>query len=145
MLNREWMEINLELLDEAYHLSAKNEDGRTIELDGSIEIGGNNRAMRPMQAMLSALGGCASMDVLSILRKQKQEIIDYNVKISGERENNKVPSLFVNIHLHFVLKGDLDPAKVERAIDLSLQKYCSVAKILEKTAKITHSYTIKPK
>lgn len=139
------MEINLELLDEAYHLSAKNEDGRTIELDGSVKIGGNNKAMRPMQAMLSALGGCSSMDVLSILRKQKQEIINYNVKISGEREKNKMPSLFVNIHLHFGFTGDLDPAKVERAIDLSLHKYCSVAKILEKTANITHSYTIKAK
>ena len=139
------MEISLELLNEGYHLFAKNEDGRIIELDGSPEIGGNNKGLRPMQAMLSALGGCSSMDVLSILRKQKQEIVDYNVKISGERSNHSIPSIFKTIHLHFEFTGNIDPVKVEKAINLSLEKYCSVARILEKSARITHSYTIKAK
>jgi putative redox protein len=96
-----------------------------------------------MQGVLAALGSCSSIDVISILQKQKQEITAYLVTIDGQREQGKTPSLFTTIHLHFSLKGkNLESGKVQRAIELSVDKYCSVAKILEKTATITHSFTI---
>lgn len=82
------------------------------------------------------------MDILSILQKQKQEIDDYEVNITAEREEGAVPSLFTNIHIEFVFKGNIDQAKLERAISLSMDKYCSVTKIMEKTANITHSYKL---
>ncbi len=137
------MEININLQDGKYHLKAINEEQNIVEMDGAEQIGGQNQAMRPMQLLLSALGGCSSMDILSILRKQKQEIAEYHVKITGNREKDNIPSLFENIHLHFEFTGNIDHVKIEKAIILSLKKYCSVAKILEKTANITHSYSIK--
>ena len=129
-------------MDDAYHLEAMNEEGRTIETDGSPAIGGSNKGMRPMQLLMAAAGSCSSIDIISILKKQKQEIKDFNVEITAEREKDKIPSLFTEIHLHFKLSGDLDKNKVKRAVDLSVDKYCSVVKTLEKTAKVTWSFEI---
>jgi putative redox protein len=136
------MKITLNRLDDAYHMKASNEDGCTIETDGSPKIGGGNKGMRPMQLLLAAAGSCSSIDVISILKKMKQDVKDLQIDVSGDREADKVPSLFTDIHIHFKLTGDLDEEKVHRAIELSMTKYCSVVKTLEKTAKITSSYEI---
>jgi putative redox protein len=136
------MKITLRRLDDAYHLEAMNEEGRTIETDGSPAIGGSNKGMRPMQLLMAAAGSCSSIDIISILKKQKQELKDFNVEITAEREKDKIPSLFTEIHLHFILSGELDEKKVKRAVDLSVDKYCSVVKTLEKTAKVTWSFEI---
>ncbi|NJN27439.1 MAG: OsmC family protein [Cyclobacteriaceae bacterium] len=136
------MKIKLKRLDDAYHLEASNEEGCTIETDGSPAIGGGNKGMRPMQLLLAAAGSCSSIDIISILKKQKQELKDLQVEVNGEREANVVPSLFTDVHLHYILSGALDDTKVKRAIELSVDKYCSVVKILEKTAKVTYSYEI---
>ncbi|MCR9289253.1 OsmC family protein [Saprospiraceae bacterium] len=136
------MKVTLKRLDDAFHMQATNESGNTLETDGNPEIGGGNKAFRPMQMMLAGIGGCSSIDVIYLLKKQRQPLEDIDVKITAEREEGKVPSLFTKIHLHFDLKGDLDKKKVERACALSMEKYCSVAKLLEKTAKIEWSYSI---
>lgn len=136
------MKITLKRLDDAYHLEAENEDGRKIETDGSPAIGGSNKGMRPMQLLLAAAGSCSSIDLISILKKQKQELTNFEVEVTAEREKDKVPSLFTDVHVHYKLTGDLDDAKVSRAVDLSFYKYCSVVKILEKTAKVSSSYEI---
>ena len=137
------MKITLKRLDDAYHLEAVNEDGRKIETDGSPEIGGGNKAMRPMQLMLAGAGSCSSIDIISILKKQKQNLKDLQVEVTAEREQGKIPSLFTDIHMHYTFYGDVAEEKAKRAIDLSIDKYCSVVKILEKTAKITTSFEIK--
>ena len=136
------MKITLKRLDDAYHLEAENEDGRKIETDGSPAIGGSNKGMRPMQLLLAAAGSCSSIDLISILKKQKQELTNFEVEVTAEKEKDKVPSLFTDVHVHYKLTGDLDDAKVSRAVDLSFYKYCSVVKILEKTAKVSSSYEI---
>jgi putative redox protein len=136
------MKIEVNRLNEAYHFRAVNEDGATLDMDASPEIGGQNLGFRPMQVLLAGLGGCSSIDVISILKKQKQPVLDIRVTIDGERAKNEVPSLFTDIHVHFTLAGDLDEEKVKKAVDLSMDKYCSVAKTLEKTATITHSFSI---
>lgn len=136
------MKITLKRLDDAYHMKASNEDGCTIETDGSPKIGGGNKGMRPMQLLLAAAGSCSSVDIISILKKMKQELKDFQVEVNGEREPDVVPSLFTDIHLHFKLSGNLEKDKVKRAVDLSMTKYCSVTKTLEKTAKITYSFEI---
>jgi putative redox protein len=124
-------------------LEAKNEEGNSIMMDGSPDIGGINKGMRPMQVLLASLGGCSSMDVLSILNKQKQIVSDYKVVLNGERVKEGDVSLFRDIHIKFIFKGEnLDPDKVARAIKLSMEKYCSVTKTLEPTAKITTSFEI---
>ena len=136
------MKITINRLDDAYHLQAVNEDGCTVETDGALQIGGGNKGMRPMQLMLVSAGSCSSIDVITILKKQKQPLEDIRVEISAEREQNKVPALFTKIHIHFLLKGDLDEQKVKKAIALSMEKYCSAVKILEKTAEVTSGYEI---
>lgn len=136
------MKITLKRLNDAYHLEAVNEEGCKIEMDGSPAIGGSNLGMRPMQLLLAAAGSCSTIDIISILKKQKQELKDLEVEVTAEREKDKVPSLFTDVHVHYKLKGDLDDNKVNRAVDLSFNKYCSVVKILEKTANVSSSYEI---
>ena len=136
------MKIELNRINNAVNLEAKNEEGNSIFIDGSPEIGGENMGMRPMQLLLAALGGCTSMDLLNILKKQRQVIEAYKVVVDGNREKEGDVSLFKKIHLHFIFKGDLDKEKVKRAVVLSVEKYCSVSKMLEPTAVITHSFEI---
>lgn len=137
------MKISLKRQNDAVHLLAQNEDGQTVDIDGSPNIGGEDKGVRPMQLLLMGLAGCSSMDVISILKKQKQEIIDYDVIVEAERDADATPSLFTTINLEFIFKGNVDQKKAERAVALSMDKYCSVTKIMEKTATITHSITIK--
>lgn len=136
------MKIELNRLNDAYWLEATNEDGAKLNIDASPEIGGTNKGLRPMQLLLAAMGGCSTIDIISILKKQKQELKDIKITITGDREKEAVPSLFTNVHAHFKLYGNLDEDKVKKAVSLSVDKYCSVAKTLEKTAKITHSFEI---
>ena len=136
------MKITLKRLDDAFHLEAVNEDGCKIETDGAPKIGGSNKGMRPMQLLLAAAGSCSSIDIILILKKQKQNLKDLEVEVTAEREQGKVPSLYSNIHIHFKFFGDVLDVKAKRAVDLSVEKYCSVVKILEKTAKVTSSYEI---
>lgn len=137
------MEINLKRLDDAYHMEATNDTGNTIQTDGSPKIGGHNKAMRPMQMLLAALGSCSSIDVIYILGKQRQVLDDIQINIKAERAEDETPSLFTKIHVHYDLYGDLKEEKAEQAVRLSMEKYCSVSKMIEKTAEITWSYTIK--
>jgi putative redox protein len=125
-----------------YHMRAVNEEGNSVETDASPAIGGGNKGMRPMQLMLVSAGSCSSIDIISILKKQKQDLRDIHVDINGEREKDVTPSLFTDINLHFTLYGNLDPDKVKRAVELSMTKYCSAVKTLEKTARVTYTWEI---
>ncbi len=136
------MKIKLKRLKEPFVLEAENETGNKMILDASPEIGGSNSGPRPMELLLMGLAGCSSIDVLMILEKQKVKVIDYSVEVDAEREKVDHANLFKNIHLKFKVKGALAEEQVRRAIDLSLEKYCSVAKTLEKTAKITYEFEV---
>lgn len=136
------IKIELNRLNDAFHMEAVNEQGKTVHIDASPDIGGTNEGMRPMQLLLAAFGGCSSIDIINILKKQKQPLKDLKVTITGEREKDVVPSLFTEVHAHFKFYGELDPDKVQRAVSLGVEKYCSVAKTLEHKAKITYSIEI---
>jgi putative redox protein len=138
------MRIELNRINTAVHFEAKNEAGVAIPIDGSPAIGGENKGARPMELLLMGLGGCSGIDIITILQKMKQTVTNFSILIDGEREQGKEPSLFETIHVVFKLTGDLDPEKVGRAVSLSMDKYCSVAKTLEKTAKITYEFQIQP-
>jgi putative redox protein len=133
------MKISLKRINKAVHLEAINEDGNKVQIDGSPAIGGEDLGVRPMQLLLMGLGGCSSMDILSILTKQKVVLDDFNIDVEAERDTENTPSLFTAIHVRFIFKGkDLNMKKIERAVSLSMDKYCSVTKILEKSANITY-------
>ena len=136
------MKIELSRVSDTFHLEATNEGGNTVHLDASPDIGGTNKGMRPMQLLLTALGACSSIDVINILKKQKQDLKDIKITVTGEREKDAIPSLFVEAHLHFKLFGAIDHEKAQKAVSLAVEKYCSVAKTIEKTAKVSHSFEI---
>jgi putative redox protein len=136
------IKIELNRLNDGFHMEAVNEQGNKLEMDASPEIGGTNQGMRPMQLLLAAMGGCSSIDLINILKKQKQPLKDLKVTVTGEREKDVIPSLYTEVHAHFRLFGDLNNDKVQKAVSLAVDKYCSVAKTLEKNAKITYSFEI---
>jgi len=138
------MEVHLQLFNDAYHMKVTNEQGVVLDLDASESIGGQNKGFRPMQLLLAGLAGCSSIDVINILRKGRHEVSNFSATVKGDRNPDAIPSLFTNIHIHFSLKGNLPEDKLKRAVALSLEKYCSVAKTLEPTATITSSYQILP-
>lgn len=116
--------------------------GHSVVMDGPPELGGRNLGVRPMEMLLLGLGGCSSFDVVLILQKSKQQVIDCEVQIEAERAD-KEPKVFTRIHLHFIVSGrNLSADKVERAIKLSAEKYCSASIMLAKTAEVTHDFEI---
>ncbi|MFA6541949.1 MAG: OsmC family protein [Bacteroidota bacterium] len=125
------MKIEIKRKNENFQLEATNEAGNHLIIDLSKDGGGDDGGYRPMQMVLTALGGCSSMDVLTILKKQRLEPFDLKVTLDGERETGKEANLWKTIHVHYAFKGNLPKEKAERAVQLSLEKYCSVAKTLE--------------
>lgn len=132
------MRIKIKRVSGNFHLEAKNEKGNVVHMDGSEKIGGENKGVRPMEMLLMALGGCSTIDIISILNKMKQTLTDIQIEIDGQREEGVEPSLFKNIDVKFICMGEVESDKLKRAVDLSMQKYCSVAKTLEKSATINY-------
>ncbi|MBB5394429.1 OsmC family protein [Mucilaginibacter sp. AK015] len=124
--------INLSRVSGDYGFEATDEYGHTVRMDSSPESGGQNFGVRPMQMLLMGLGGCSAIDVIAILKKQRQNVVDYKMVIAGEREPGKEPSLWKDITLEFHLYGTVDEDKAKKAVELSLSKYCSVAATLYK-------------
>lgn len=116
--------------------------GHAVVMDGAPEHGGRNLGIRPMEMLLLGLGGCTAFDVVMILNKSRQDIIDCEVSIDSDR-SEQVPKVFTRIHIHFIITGNnLDVAKVDKAVNLSAEKYCSASEMLAKTAEITHDFEI---
>ncbi len=116
--------------------------GHAVVMDGPPDLGGRNIGVRPMEMLLLGMGGCTQFDVLMILRKARQAITDCVVELEAER-SERDPKVFTRIHAHFIVTGQaLDPKRVERAIALSAEKYCSASIMLGATAAITHDFEI---
>ena len=122
---------------------AESETGHSVQMDGPPDQGGENRGSRPMEMLLMGLGGCASFDVLSMLKKGRQQVTGCVAELEAER-SDAVPAVFTRIHLSFVVTGhDLKEAQVKRAVSLSAEKYCSASIMMEKAGvEVTHSYRI---
>ena len=122
----------------------ESETGHAVVLDGAPENGGRNIGMRPMEMLLIGMGACTSFDVVTILKKARQPIVDCVAEISADRAD-EVPKVFTKIHVHFVITGNnLNATQVERAVKLSAEKYCSASIMLAKSVEITHDFVIKP-
>jgi Predicted redox protein, regulator of disulfide bond formation len=135
--------IDINRVEGDFGFEAKDANGHVVRLDTSDETGGINFGVRPMQSLLMALGGCSGIDVVSILKKQRLTIGAFSMKIKGEREKGKEPSLWETVHIDFELKGNIDKDKAERACALSINKYCSVAETLRRAGtKITWNVTV---
>lgn len=114
----------------------KNEQGHTILL------GGKGNAVGPMESVLIAAAGCSTIDIIMILEKMKQGVTDVKVEVQGTRRE-KIPRYFTDIHLHYIITGEVKEKKAEQAVNSSLEKYCSVSLMLEKAVNITSSFEVK--
>lgn len=121
-----------------------NASGQKCLVDGPPELGGQGEGVRPMEMVLFALAGCSALDVIHILEKQQREpLAEFTVSVQGLRAD-AVPAVYTDIALHFTAKGPIHRAKLERAVKLSMEKYCSVAHMLMKGVRITHTVALEP-
>lgn len=136
------MKATIKWVDNAMFLGESG-SGHSVVMDGPEDHGGRNMGVRPMEMLLLGLGGCTSFDVMSILTKQRQSVTDCVAEIEAERAD-AVPSVFTKIHIHFKVSGKgLAESRVERAVSLSAEKYCSASIMLESGGvEITHDFEV---
>lgn len=136
------MKVTLKRVDEDFYFEGLGTSKVPIHIDGSKEIGGNNSGARPMELILMGLGSCGAMDIVSILKKQKQDLKDFKILIDANRDSDNIPSVFTDIKIEFQFYGKLDSKKVKKAVNISMGKYCSVSAMLEKAVNISYSFNI---
>ena len=124
------MKVTLHRLDDAFNLQSTSAAGHTVISDGSTAIGGQDAGMRPMEMLLSSVGACSSIDIIMLLKKQRQQLDNIRIEVSGERRDEE-PRIFTDIHVSYTLVGDIDEKKAERACRLSMEKLCSVSLMLK--------------
>jgi len=121
---------------------AETGSGHMVCMDGAPEAGGRNLAPRPMELLLAGTGGCTAFDIVLILKRGRHQVTGCEVRLQADRAETD-PKVFTRINMHFVVSGrDLKPEVVERAVNLSAEKYCSASIMLGKTAEITHSFEV---
>ncbi len=136
------MEINLIRKSGKFNFEASNANGYTVEMDANPAIGGTGKGFRPMETLLIGLGGCSGIDMVDILTKQKEDLQDISIVVKATRKDEEIPPIFDVIDIQFNLKGNLSAQKVERALQMTFDKYCSVSNILGRSAIINFSYAI---
>ena len=120
----------------------ESESGHSVIMDGAPESGGENSGCRPMELLLLGMGGCSAFDVMTMLKKSRQQVNDCTVELTAQRAD-EIPKVFTQIHAHFIITGsDLQENHIKRAIKLSAEKYCSASIMLGQMAEITHDYEI---
>ena len=138
------MSIKVEWRQEGYQFEAENTVGGKIRMDGDGVLQGIEGGIAPFELLLAGVGACSAVDVLMILQKQRQTIKSLVVQVEPEKIKNEIGySEYKSIHMHYTLVGAIDQAKAEKALKLSVEKYCSVSKALEKASEISYSVEIK--
>ena len=139
------IEVNLKRVQGDFGFEATDANGHMVRMDSSVETGGENFGVRPMQMLPMGLGGCSAIDIVMILKKQRQEVKDFSINISGKREIGKEATLWESAKITFILTGAIELEKAERACELSINKYCSVAETLKRSGtELTWSVVINP-
>lgn len=139
------MKITLKRINDDYHFELQNERGHTLYLDNKSEFGGHDLAPSPMELLLMGVAGCSAIDIISILKKQRQTITHYYTEVEGVREPIEEAKPFKKITVTIFLEGDIDEIKAQKAAQLSFEKYCSVSKTLEPTATISYQVKVNKK
>lgn len=124
------MQLHLQLTPDGQAMLGQDEAGNEMHLSLPVTAGGNVSGFRPMQLMMMSLGGCAAVDVLTILKKQRQQVDDLLIDIAAERFHQPLPAPWEKAHLVFTIYGKVDQQKAEKAVEMSVQKYCSAAETL---------------
>nr|WP_315153015.1 OsmC family protein [uncultured Flavobacterium sp.] len=136
------MKITLNRVNENFHFELKNERGHIVNVDARPEFGGDDMGPSPMELVLMGVAGCSGIDMISILKKQRQEITSFKAEVEGERIQLGEAKPFKNIYIVFSLEGNIKEDKAAKAAQLSFDKYCSVSKTLEPTATIHYKVVL---
>jgi putative redox protein len=141
--NYRLMQVDLQRVDNDFHFEAVGADKIPVHIDAAAAIGGHNAGARPMELILMGLGGCSAIDMILILRKQRVNLQDFKIELIGARELNVEPAPFKKIHIRYLLRGEaLKLEKAQKAADISMKKYCSVAIMLLPTVELTWEVVI---
>ena len=138
------MKIHLKRVNDAVRFEASNERGHTVQIEGGGSVGGEGKAPYPTELFMMSQAACTAVDVIELLKKMRQPVQHLEIDLEAQRAQDQVPKLFTAIHLHYKLYGDIQPSKAEKAISLSVEKYCTVSKMIDHIAKITYSFEILP-
>ena len=130
------MKMHIKRLDDDFLMEASNDTSNTLLMDGSESIGGHHKGMRPMQLLLAAVGGCSSIDIISILKKQRQQIDAFELEVDSDSQKVDDHSVYKDIYIKFMIKGKVDAEKAKKAAELSFNKYCSVSMALQPQSQI---------
>ena len=138
------MKITLRRINKAVLFEARNERGHTVLVEGGPSLGGENQAPSPTELLVISQAACTAMDIVELLKKMRQPLEHLEIETEGKRAENLIPKVFTGIHLHYKLYGNIKPTKAEKAIVMSIEKYCTVSKMIENVTKITYSFEILP-
>lgn len=138
---RDNMHVEITRKNDAFHMEAEGNSNVPINIDASPNIGGVSAGARPMELILMGLGSCTAIDLIQILKKQKQVITDFRISIDADRVE-ETPSVFKSISLCFRVTGSVDETKLQKAISLSKDKYCSVSAMLHNAVEINYTYEL---
>ena len=136
------MKIHLKRSNDAVLFEASNERGHTIMVEGGRSVGGKDTAPYPTELFMMSHAACTAVDIVDLLKKMRQPLQHLEIELDGQRAQDQLPKLFTSIHLHYKLYGDIKPSKAEKAISLSVEKYCTISKMIDHIAKITYSFEI---
>src|SRR4051812_48510350 len=136
------MKVTLNRVNDAFHFKLKNERGHVVDVDSRAEFGGSDLGASPMELVLMGVAGCSGIDMISILKKQRQEISSFKAEVEGERVQVGEAKPFKDIYVVFSLEGNIKEDKALKAAELSFDKYCSVAKTVEPTATIHYKVVL---
>jgi putative redox protein len=136
------MKVFLKRVNNSVLFEASNGRGHTIKIEGSRDIGGQDSAPSPTELLLMSQAGCTAIDVVELLKKMRQPLEHLEIETEGHRAQDQVPKIFTGIHLHYKLYGDVNPEKADKAIAMSLSKYCTISKMIDQVAKLTYSFEV---
>ena len=136
------MKIHLKRVNDSVLFEATNGRGHTVRIEGSRNIGGTDSAPSPTEYLTMSQAGCTAIDVVELLKKMRQPLNHLEMETEAHRDPNRIPKVFTGIHLHYRLYGNVMPEKAEKAITMSIEKYCTVSKMIDQVAKITHSFEV---
>lgn len=139
------MKITLKRVNNAVRFEATNERGHAVFIEGGLSAGGEDMAPSPTEYLLMSQAACTAIDVVELLKKMRQRLEHLEIETEGQRAQNQIPRIFTNIHLHYKLYGDIKSSKADKAISMSIQKYCTVSKMIDQVARITYSFEILPR
>lgn len=136
------MKITLRQINKAVRFEAQNERGHTVLVEGGQNAGGEDLAPSPTELLIISQASCTAVDIVELLRKMRQPLDRLEIEAEGKRAEDQIPKIFTGIHLHYKVYGDVKESKLEKAIKLSIDQYCTVSKMIDHITKITYSFEV---